>query len=692
MNKIYTTKKNIVFLLFAAMMLLPVIFVILKGDIFVLKPFLYSLLFLALSISYILYIFTTKTTINQDGLHRTSIYGKIDIPFNAIKKIGFNNNGRMKTNYLMIYYNEKSAYFFELSNQNQFLTDIEGFVSKDKFETDVWRSFHKIPNIQIPELLPIDELTFFTKAQLKKFIKKNPTLIKFKEALFKIEYNAEQFNSAYKTGKELIQYKKNDYDFIYVYANACMFSDNEKEAKILLKGLLSSIPEHKNASIKLLVLYLIDGEFKEAEEYYNKNREYFSKILQEKKKTFIENLLSKTKITSDEKDILNTDYLGIDYPGDEEASPEIQKESKAFEDFFQRLSEVTPTVYVFYAIIGLNTIVFALMILTGVNIFNPLVSDLMEWGASYNPSVLNGEWWRLITNIFIHIGILHLVLNMWAFYNVGKTAERMFGNINFAFLYLSCGLIASLCSIFVNKDIVGAGASGAIFGIYGAIFGFTLARKNEIDYSVFSTMSKSIIVFVIYNVGYGFSKSGIDNVAHISGLVWGIIGGYILSGPLKQELRTNLIQKTMLYSLLTITMALSMIFFNLKTCNEYQVFKMYLYKKEQIAHYLFDKHVKPTSRELNPITYTNSLENNILTIWTDLENRIDKIDGVQEDSIKEFNLTQEYIKRKKAGLELIIAGIRNNNNSTFLKGVNLYKSASDLIPQIESINKNDKEK
>ena len=123
--------------------------------------------------------------------------------------------------------------------------------------------------------------------------------------------------------------------------------------------------------------------------------------------------------------------------------------------------------YVTYTVIGINFAVFIIMIISGVDAMQPTVESLIKWGGNLRSSAVNGEWYRLFTNIFLHAGIIHLLFNMYALYYIGMFLEPMLSRWRFLALYISTGVIASATSIWWSGDRVSVGASGAIFGMYG---------------------------------------------------------------------------------------------------------------------------------------------------------------------------------------------------------------------------------
>ena len=130
---------------------------------------------------------------------------------------------------------------------------------------------------------------------------------------------------------------------------------------------------------------------------------------------------------------------------------------------------VTPVV------VGLNVLVFAAMAFSTKKLGQFTPQELLNWGANFGPLTVNGQWWRLFTALFVHFSLLHVLLNMWALWNVGSLTERLFGRGTLLFLYVAAGVLASLTSIAWDPSHSSVGASGAIFGIFGA---FRISKRT----------------------------------------------------------------------------------------------------------------------------------------------------------------------------------------------------------------------
>jgi membrane associated rhomboid family serine protease len=202
--------------------------------------------------------------------------------------------------------------------------------------------------------------------------------------------------------------------------------------------------------------------------------------------------------------------------------------------FASTLLQVTPNAPVTPALIAANVLMFVIATALGGGL---LVSDpavMIRLGTDYTPLTLSGQWWRLLTSTFLHFGLLHIALNMWALYVNGIVAERIFGSVRYLAIYLVAGVTGSVASLLWHPIVNGAGASGAIFGVLGALLAFFLLRKGGLPASVVKAQRASAGVFVVYSLLNGV-RGGIDNAAHLGGLVGGFLMALILARPLNAD-------------------------------------------------------------------------------------------------------------------------------------------------------------
>jgi len=197
-----------------------------------------------------------------------------------------------------------------------------------------------------------------------------------------------------------------------------------------------------------------------------------------------------------------------------------------------------------YLLLGINCGVFLAMVARGSSFWMPTLDQLMFWGADRPNNVLvNGEWWRIVTAMFVHVGILHLATNMWCLWNLGLLAEPLMGSFGLFAVYILTGAAGNLLStaknwMFPVHDAsgalifqAGAGASGAVFGIAGALIVLLRSKLLPVPLDEVRRLRKSVIYFAAINLliglsinfGSGFTGVEVDNSAHIGGFLCGLL-------------------------------------------------------------------------------------------------------------------------------------------------------------------------
>lgn len=185
-----------------------------------------------------------------------------------------------------------------------------------------------------------------------------------------------------------------------------------------------------------------------------------------------------------------------------------------------------------HGLLGLNLVVFIAMLTQGAEWWHTSNAVQLTWGANFGPATQDGQWWRLITALFIHFGVLHLGMNLWALRDVGRLVERLYGGWRFAALYGVSGVLGNLLSLVVQgNQAVSGGASGAIFGLYGALLMFLWRERAQVLPSEFRWLFGGASLFSVLILLLGWLIPGIDNAAHAGGLVAGALTGQLLARP-----------------------------------------------------------------------------------------------------------------------------------------------------------------
>jgi rhomboid protease GluP len=191
-------------------------------------------------------------------------------------------------------------------------------------------------------------------------------------------------------------------------------------------------------------------------------------------------------------------------------------------------------------IVGINVLVFIAMLLSGVSLVSPTRLQLVTWGANFAPLSLGSQPWRMLASNYVHIGIIHIFFNMWCLWNLGRLAERIFDRWTYLLVYTASGIAGSLASLWWHPQGIGAGASGAIFGLAGGLIAVLYLGKLPIAKEALKPTLRSLVMFAAYNLFFGLVP-GIDNAAHLGGLAAGLSIGALLAGSVTEprDIRTR---------------------------------------------------------------------------------------------------------------------------------------------------------
>ncbi len=204
--------------------------------------------------------------------------------------------------------------------------------------------------------------------------------------------------------------------------------------------------------------------------------------------------------------------------------PQLHRLLEAEKDLLAR----SPRTPVTLCLILANIIAFGLSVVLQPklhDVFSPYVS----LGANFGIYTIDGEWWRLLSYQFLHLGPLHLLFNLWALAAVGPVAERLYGSLLYATFYLLTGVIAGLASMAWHPDLVSVGASGAIFGLFGAILGALLLRRNDLPAVLWRPLLRYAALFAFLSLISGMNNAMVDNAAHWGGLLAGAALSLVLN-------------------------------------------------------------------------------------------------------------------------------------------------------------------
>lgn len=311
-------------------------------------------------------------------------------------------------------------------------------------------------------------------------------------------------------GEVWLENKNGPYSIIRLVTKHIHNEEQFSFDKAKTKAIASQIKRKTlDLSMNILSIYL-DSDT----DIYNDDNNKFINILVKEDNDFKNNEYVE-KYYKKIKDKFNYNEQGFDLISKltSDIARENIKESEKREKIMQNKKPI-----ITISLIIINVIVFALMYLIGNGSLN--TQTLINFGANYLPLTKSGEYYRLLTSAFLHIGIIHLALNMYSLFVVGTSIEYFYGKIKYLLIYLYSALIGSLFTVILSSNnTVAAGASGAIFGLLGAMLYFGYHYRVYLS----GVIKSQIIPLIILNLAIGFMATSINNLAHIGGLIGGIL-------------------------------------------------------------------------------------------------------------------------------------------------------------------------
>lgn len=191
--------------------------------------------------------------------------------------------------------------------------------------------------------------------------------------------------------------------------------------------------------------------------------------------------------------------------------------------------EARPAPWVTYVLLGLNALVWVVMVSLDVDPYEPSTDALIQFGGNFGILTSNGQWWRLLTAMFLHGGLYHIGFNLYFMWVIGRVSEQIFGPAAYALVYFGSGLLASMLSVAWEPAAVSVGASGALFGVFGALMGFTIRRRGVLPKEFVVMVRRNAVMLIGLNAVIAMFVPGIDIAAHVGGLIAGIGLGYLIS-------------------------------------------------------------------------------------------------------------------------------------------------------------------
>jgi membrane associated rhomboid family serine protease len=349
--------------------------------------------------------------------------------------------------------------------------------------------------------------------------------------------------------------------------------------------------------------------------------------------------------------------------------------------------DASPPAWLTRAIIGACVLVYVAMAATSGDFVSLPTPVLHAWGGNFAPSVADGEFWRPVTAIFLHAGLIHLGFNMYVLSMIGPFIERLFGPTTYALLYLLSGLSGSLASLAWHPATVGIGASGAIFGLYGALLGFLFVRRHVIPPEVLNPLLQNGLYFLGINLVLGFAIPNVDVAAHLGGAAGGFLGGLAATWPQAKTARSAWLIRNALLLLLIALVAAAVPLCLTKAARAQGQLDLALEGLNDAKPVLFkrfDELVSKHSNDQNGAAFANELEEDVLKPWQAMSARFPSLEDLpkSQQSNPMTAALYRYLQTMEDAFRLTIEAKRSGDEEVAQQANNKMREAQGLIEEL----------
>ncbi|NLX96691.1 MAG: rhomboid family intramembrane serine protease [Rhodopirellula sp.] len=353
--------------------------------------------------------------------------------------------------------------------------------------------------------------------------------------------------------------------------------------------------------------------------------------------------------------------------------------------FARTLNAVTPRVIATPSLIAVNVAIFGAMVASGVHPISPITRDLANWGANFGPMTLNGQWWRLVTSMFLHGGIVHLAMNMFFLWYIGRLVERLVGNVGFLVLYFVSGIAGSMTSLAWKPEVFSVGASGAIFGVLGALLGFIILRRDSIPDTVFGQLRHSVLALIGYNVLFGMMVPGIDMAAHAGGFIAGFLCGLILSQPLSLEAVAARWQRNAAVLLVgAVLLPLAAAALPEAPPDMEQELQRLMDLEKQVNKTMSKLVTQLQQEEISAAEFADAVQHDVIFPWADTRRSIEGLLDKPHTDRAFLSRLAEYMKLREESWQLQAEGVRERDSEKMERGMKKNSAAGEIVREMSS--------
>ncbi|MDQ8023062.1 MAG: rhomboid family intramembrane serine protease [Moraxellaceae bacterium] len=335
-------------------------------------------------------------------------------------------------------------------------------------------------------------------------------------------------------------------------------------------------------------------------------------------------------------------------------------------------------------LVVLTALAFVVQAATATALWNIPADWLIRLGGNQARLVLDGQPWRLLTSIFLHGGLIHMALNMFALWQVGALVERLHGRAGLLLIYLLSGLVGALTSLWWQPGPVSVGASGAVFGLTGALAGWLLIQRGEMPLAMLREVRSGLVAFIGYSLFAGFMVPGIDNAAHVGGLLAGLLLGAGMAVSVTRSLRSVWTRPTSWIAILLV----ASIGAGLWLAAGHKTQPAAISQDQQLLRNLALQDMSLTQRtqqvlgalqvrDITPAEAANRLDADVLQGWRQLEGMLGGLEGDAERK----QILMQYTDLRAQSVSALVRALEQGDRHSLDQAENLRLRAENLLLQ-----------
>jgi rhomboid protease GluP len=349
-------------------------------------------------------------------------------------------------------------------------------------------------------------------------------------------------------------------------------------------------------------------------------------------------------------------------------TPQLQRHV----EFERALIAQSPKTPVTYSLLGLCIFVYLGTALGTDQWWDLSGPSLIELGSNFGPYTTSGDWWRLVTCMFLHAGVIHLAFNMWALVAFGRAVERLFGSVWYTVIYFTAGITGSLGSVIWDPAVNSVGASGAIFGVFGALIAAQVRNDGSIPINILRPFKNSSLIFTAYALFAGLRSTEVDNAAHLAGVATGFLMGLMLSRPITGlRLKTGAIYRRVGLAVVTSGLVLGIGVSTAKSASTrlrgeslyWATAHWFRHKERNTLDRFQELAVLAEKEKWDENTYANRIEREVIPFWSEADVRFAKVQlRPSSGNFESLQWLQSISHDRLHAYQLTVQSLRKDDN------------------------------